>query len=160
MPFLGRGGTRMELSFDPEAARSLLVSCSRRFGTRVRGRRKSMSADPRESSVADPKHCLSLRARPHRPPNRLNGDLRHKRGVEGLQKPELRATAGKEDARFASWQGIVADFAAKKQNVQNDPERLVLQTAKDLFIQRAGRWPARWHPSDGSRRVAPPPVRP
>ena len=33
-----------------------LVSCSPRFGMRVRGRRKSMSADPRESSLADPKH--------------------------------------------------------------------------------------------------------
>jgi hypothetical protein len=55
--------------------------------------------------------------------------LRDKRGVEGLQKPELRATVRKEDwrkedARFAqgqSWQSIVADFEAKNLNAQNEP---------------------------------------
>jgi len=30
--------------------------------------------------------------------------LRHKRGVKGLQKPELRTTVRKEDARFAQGQ--------------------------------------------------------
>jgi hypothetical protein len=69
----------------------------------------------------------------------------------------------KEDTRFAqrqSWRRIVADLEAKKTNAQNYPERLGLQMAKSFFIQRAGRWPARWHPSDGSRRVAPPLARP